>query len=153
MKALWPIVLILLTLALPGFAKPMRAPSLEEAIDQSPVIVVAEYRGYQEDGEVSYFYGPFAAYRIRKVLKGAYPDEQVQIQYHFHDGSACLAEEGWTFAPALMPEPGSRWILFLRHQAARKDPHTEKITNATYRGSYGRMRWSETLEQTIRGKL
>lgn len=117
------LVLLLSTLVL---AKPSPSPSLEEGIAQSPIVLVAKYRGYRKH-KIDYFSGATASYEITSVLKGSAPSSGlVALNYAFHDGSACIEPEGWTFSESLMPEVGSSWILLLQ-------------TPGTYRGSAGRL--------------
>ena len=133
MKTVFPCTLILaVLLSLTAFSKPMMAPSPAEAAKLASVIVVAEYQDYREDGKTSYFHPPIARYKVKKVLKGQLPEREVSVFYSFHDGSACLEEEGWRFSPARMPRKSSEWILYLLPGTAKQKAFQ------TYRGDYGR---------------
>jgi len=125
------------------YAKPMLSPTKEEAY-QSQLIVIAEYIGYISDNQISYFHGPIAQYRIIQVLKGVSRSMDLSVRYDFHDGSACVEEEGWKFSEELMPDIGSKWILFLGEDASNYW--------TTYRGDFGR--WianPENLKQVEEG--
>jgi len=113
----------------PTHNEPMPVPRLQEMC-RSKLIVRAEYKGYQKQGnQISYFEPPLAIYRVDKVLHGKYDKPEISIRYDFHDGSACMEEEGWTFRENLMPKKGSLWLLFIEENGT---PLT------TYRGDFGR---------------
>lgn len=112
------------------FAKPMPAPTKGEAF-KSSLIVIVEYTGYKSEGKIDYFGGPIAQYKLVRVLKGINAPKVFDVRYDFTDGSACIAEVGWKFTENLMPQKGSKWILFLN-----KDTQTKHLT--TYRGPFGR---------------
>ncbi len=110
------------------WAKPMPTPTLEGAVRESLVIVEVEYLGYETVGKVDYFSGPTAKYRVLRALKGQLEGE-VRVRYDFTDGSACIPPKSWHFSKEKMPEPGSRWILFLT---------STNSPASTYRGEFGR---------------
>jgi hypothetical protein len=118
------------------FAKPMFEPTKDQAFN-SPLIAIVEYTGYKLEGKVDYFSGPIGKYKIIRLLKGANVPEVLDVRYDFSDGSACIAEAGWRFTEDLMPEKGSRWILFL-------DKDSQMKYRTTYRGSFGR--WDASPE-------
>ncbi len=118
------------------FAKPMLAPTKDQAFN-SPLIAIVEYTGYKVDGKVDYFSGPIGQYKVIRLLKGANSSEVLDVRYDFTDGSACIKESGWKFTEGLMPEKGSSWILFL-------DKDSQMKYRTTYRGSFGR--WDASLE-------
>ncbi len=121
------------------FAKPMSAPTKKEAF-KSSLVVIVEYTGYKSEGEIDYFGGPIAQYKLVRVLKGPNALKVFDVRYDFTDGSACIAEVGWKFTENLMPQKGSKWILFLN-----KDSQVKYLT--TYRGSFGR--WEANAENII----
>lgn len=124
-----------------AYASPMLAPTLEEAIQRSEYIVIAEYSEYSKRlNQIDYFWGPRADYKVIETLKGNGASlETVHVQYDFHDGSACVAPSTeWIFEEKFMPQKGSRWILFLESKNDK-----ESIWQ-TYRGDYGR--WEATDE-------
>lgn len=113
------------------YAKPMMAPTDHEGFDKSAHIVVAEYQGYKKGAEkVTYFDGVLADYKVVEVLKGGELSPSIKILYAFHDRSACIEPEGWTFDERSMPAKGSRWVLFLETEMGG--------VWQTYRGDYGR---------------
>lgn len=126
------IIAALIQLFEPGsaFGKPMRGPTMAEAV-RAPLIVIAKYRDYKSDREIEYFSPPVARYNVARMLRGALPLHTVSVSYQFHDGSACLPLEGWHFSKSTMPPEGSEWILFLDKFKAG--------VYYTYRGDYGRM--------------
>lgn len=132
-------------------AKPMPAPNTEPmapmpaahfgpAIKDSTAVVIARYRGYQLKGPTDYMKGIDAFYQVEKVLyvkKGEKPlalKKPITIRYAFHDGSACMPEQGWQFKQSMMPVVGTQWILFLQKPIGKE---TNKPYN-TYRGDWGR---------------
>lgn len=144
------IMVFLLALALIiGFqfsinAKPMDSPKLEEAI-RSECIVIAEYISYNHDAVISYFHGPIAEYKVTDIIKGKLQDSIIKLHYDFQDGSACIAERNWVFSDKLMPEKGSRWILFLKNKEAE--------IYITYRGDYGRWPFTKENLQKVKQAL
>lgn len=119
----------------------MLAPTIEEAIESSQYIVVAEYSEYSKrwQHKIGYFYGPRATYKVSQTLKGNSPLLKViRVRYDFHNGSPCIEPEKWTFDKKIMPHKGSLWILFL------KSKDNEEDIWETYRGDYGR--WEATDE-------
>lgn len=137
MKTLWflTVAVFFLFVCSFGYAKPMPAPTKEEAY-KSQVIVIAEYLGYKSHGKIDYFRGPIAQYKTIRVLKGDAP-ASLNVRHDFSDGSACIAEVGWKFTDNLMPKKGSKWILFLKNDNFAKEW-------TTYRGDFGR--WKAKLE-------
>lgn len=132
------IILISMFISSSLYSKPMPSPAPQKAI-KSKWIVIAEYTGYKKDnsGEISYFQGPIANYKILKSLKGNIIEKNVNIRYDFQDGSACMALKGWEFTKGKMPSVKSKWILFLKNM-------NDKQIYSTYRGDYGR--WKVTEE-------
>lgn len=127
-------------------AKPMLAPSIEDACN-SHSVVEAEYLSYRPQkllGEIKYFTPPMAQFRVIKKLRGSDIPEYILVRYDFDDGSACLTPPVWTFSSTLMPKKNSRWILFL--QTIEDTPAWFQ----TYRGDYGRMTPGEKSESTLK---
>lgn len=137
----------MLFVAAPAHAKPMMPATPEEAV-KWPLIVTAKFVGYelpkQYNQETLYMSGLVATYDVGKVLKNkATPPglpQTIKVNYAFHDGSACLADQSWHFEAKQMPKKGSSWILFLMPQSNQ--------AFSTYRGDYGR--WPATNEQLKR---
>ena len=137
-----------LLVAAPVSAKPMMAPTPEEAAN-SPFIVTAKFSGYQlpkqDDEEALYMGGLKATYEITKVLKSKTTPHglpsTIEVTYAFHDGSACLVDQSWHFDEKKMPTKGTSWILFL----STPEPNQPF---RTYRGDYGR--WPATNAQLKR---
>lgn len=131
------LALILCTCAM---AKPMETPTIEQGVETSPSIVVAQYKGYKAEGKIEYFGGPTAEYEVKSVLKGKPVTGKLNVRYLFTDGSACLEPKGWVFKQDMMPKPGSTWILLL------KEP-------GTYRGSFGRIPHTEDNLKKVKALL
>lgn len=70
------------------------------------------------------------------VSVGGEMSPSVRILYAFHDRSACIEPEDWTFDENSMPAKGSRWILFLETEMGG--------AWQTYRGDYGRREATES---------
>jgi len=114
--------------------------NLEWAFNKSEGIILAEYKGYEADGIVSYFDPPKAIYTRTDYLKAHIPSNRiVPIRYEFHDlTKKSVKPKGWKFDPdKMMPKPGSKWILFIK-SAVPIDGMLE-----TYHGCYGRMEYNE----------
>lgn len=135
--------LLFLLLTASVWAKPMPAPTLERAVRDSAVIVEVEYLGFDQSDEVTYFSGPVARYRVLKSLKGN-TDGKLRVRYDFTDGSACIAPKEWKFSQQKMPEPGSRWFLFLTGSGSPA---------GTYRGSFGRQSADPKMRAKIKSLL
>jgi len=131
---------MLLALCSVALAKPMPDVSLEEGVKVSPVIVVAKYRSFRA-GKVDYFGGAKATYQLTSVLKGEAPSNGLlALNYAFHDGSACLEPQGWTFSAGMMPKVGSQWILLLQ-------------LPGTYRGDFGRLPATEANIKKVKALI
>lgn len=126
-------------------AKPMLAPTLEEAL-RSPSIVVAEYVGVLPEQQITYFSGARVEYKLLEVLKGPSLASTFSVRYQFTDGSACLEPKNWSFEKELMPARGNRWILFLQGEE-------ESGARTTYRGSFGRREASPLQVSEIKRML
>lgn len=82
---------------------------------RAPLIVIAEYRGYDRgSGEISYFHPPKAKYKILSVLKGTMAESNLPLRYDFQHTINQPKPENWIFdQKTMMPKTGSKWILFL----------------------------------------
>ena len=128
-----------------SWAKPLPAPTEEEAY-RSEFIVIAEYLGYRAQGEIGYFRPPLARYRVIRVLKGTGLPGILRVHHAFQDGSADLAPAGWRFSEGMMPEQGSRWILFLERSEGPG-------IFTTYRGDFGRREATEGNVERVEAAL
>lgn len=113
-----------------ALAKPMQAPTLEEAC-KSKLILIASYKGHDISLFPDYFDGVNANYQVLKVVKGVYRQKTIKINYAFQDGSACVAPKDWHLDNKLMPKENSKWILFINS--------TSSGVYRTYRGNFGRI--------------
>lgn len=98
----------------------------------SECIVLAEFKGYEDTGDITFNHPPQANYRITKILKGPPLNKDLPIRYEFHDRAKCGLPPGWKFGADKMPEKGSQWIIFIQHAVPRGRMFD------TFQGSYGR---------------
>jgi hypothetical protein len=81
-------------------------------------IVVADYASYKDPqgktNEDIYMEGVLARFKVLDVLKGEALSGDIDINYAFSDGSWCLPDSTFKFDNNLMPQSGSKWILFLK---------------------------------------
>ena len=136
------LLLMFTLLSAVALAKPMPAASVDQGVAESALIVVAEYAGYRGQ-TADYFKGPVAQYKILETIKGKSP-KRLSVTYDFTDGSACIMPKAWKFGPDKMPKVGSKWILLV---SKADEPAT------TYRGSSGRIRFSESELARVRSLL
>lgn len=147
LKYLLSGLLILFSLVGSVKAKPMPPATLVEGLRNS-VVLRCRYLGLSGNAkESSYFSGVRVRYRVEAVIKdkrqkpaqNVTVGKSVEVIYQFDDGTACLAPPGWKFDPAVMPALDSSWILILREASDKAG----KPVFDTYRGSWGRFRYSE----------
>ncbi len=99
----------------------------------SECILIAEYVGYENTGDIQFFHPPIAKYRINKILKGPPLNKELPIRYEFYDRQTGAGmPEGWKFGKDKMPAKESEWIIFIRNAVPREGAFD------TYEGSYGR---------------
>ncbi len=103
-----------------------------ENASHSECIVIADYVGYQENSENSFFHPPIAKYRITKILKGPPLNRDLPIRYEFTNRIDNSVPKGWKFGEDKMPKKGSQWLIFIRNAVPRDDAFD------TYQGAYGR---------------
>jgi len=142
------LIMVVFVIFLQSFnvlAKPMLAPTLDEAIS-SDAIVLAEYIGYNDSFNIEYFNGPIAHYKVIRILKGDSVKKYIKVEYSFHDGSPCMEPEDWKFSSSIMPKVGSKFILFINGS----DKHDYYYT---YRGDYGRKEADEKYIHEIEGAV
>lgn len=112
---------------------------LKYAFTRSESVVVADYKGYEvRKGHLTFYRPPKAHYRIVERLKGPPLNKALPIRYEFHDKTNTTKPKGWKFDEAsMMPEEGSRWILFIRNGVP-----VDRMFE-TYHGSYGRLEYND----------
>lgn len=112
--------------------------TLTNAFMKSETIVIAEFKGFKADGDVSFFHPPTAFYKIEKSLKGSPLNKSISLRYEFHRK---LDDEkkpaGWKWSPSLMPAVGSKWIIFIPNAVAVGERYE------TFHGAYGRQELNE----------
>ncbi|PWU00497.1 MAG: hypothetical protein C5B53_03995 [Candidatus Melainabacteria bacterium] len=124
-----------------GFSK-----SFENAC-HSECIVIAEYRGYEDNGDITFNHPPRANYHITKILKGPPLNKDMPIRYEFHDRAKCEMPSGWKFGADKMPEKGSQWIIFIQNAVPR-----DRMFD-TFQGAYGRQPATEENLNKVYGLL
>ncbi|HBP21397.1 MAG TPA: hypothetical protein DEA08_26870 [Planctomycetes bacterium] len=130
------LLALLVSTCLLAEAKPMAAPTLEQAL-RAPLIVVAEFNRHDDEAKPSYFGGVPTWWYVDEVWKAPKEGgprcgakrEVVSVSWAFSDGSACIEPKDWTFDEERLAKSGQRYLLFLT--PAGKGYRT-------YRGSYGR---------------
>lgn len=113
------LALLVLTCLL-AEAKPMPAPTLEQAL-RAPLLVVAEFNRHDDEAEPTYFGGVPTYWYVDEVWKAPKEGgprcgakrEVVSVNWAFSDGSACIAPKDWTFSPKRLAKSGERYLLFL----------------------------------------
>lgn len=134
-------------------AKPMPPATLAEGL-QNSVVLRCRYIGLGESAsETTYFSGVRARYSVeavirdnrQKVFQKIAVGKLLEVVYRFDDGTACLAPPDWKFDPAVMPAFNSSWILILREASDKAG----KPVFETYRGTWGRFRFSEEKLRAI----
>lgn len=112
--------------------------NLKAAYLRSECIVIAEYKGFEKDGMISFYRPPQANFRIEEILKGHGMNKALPIRYEFHDKTNKPKPKDWKFdEKTTMPEKGSKWIIFIPN-AIPVDGMFE-----TYHGSFGRLAFTE----------
>lgn len=113
----------------------------------SECIVLAEYKGYEDTGDITFNHPPQANYRITKILKGPPLNKDLPVRYEFHDRAKCSLPADWKFGADKMPEKGSQWIIFIQHAVPRGRMFD------TFQGSYGRQPASDQNLNQVYGLL
>ena len=146
-------ILSLFCLAGSVSAKPMPPATLAEGLQDS-VVLRCRFIGLATSAyERTYFSGVRARYRVEAVIKDnrqkvfqkVVVGKLLEVVYRFDDGTACLAPPDWRFDPAMMPALNSSWILILKEASDKAG----KPVFETYRGSWGRFRYSEEKLRAI----
>lgn len=105
-----------------------------ETMIRSESIVLAEYEGYKKSDDIRFNEPPRADYHIEKIFKGPPLNRSLPVRYEFHDLLTTQAPAGWKFDEAkMMPEKGSKWILFIEWAVAKRGCYE------TYQGAAGRL--------------
>jgi hypothetical protein len=98
--------------------------------------MLAEYKrydtGYEKSYDIDWNHPPVAYYFPTEVLKGPPCSRIPAVKYEFHNSVDPTMPKVWKFSNDVMPEKGSKWILFIEY-AVPKHGMFE-----LYQGSYGR---------------
>lgn len=103
----------------------------ENAI-KAEAIVIAEYLSCDKSGDIRYNSPPIAHYHILQYLKGPPLNRALPLRYDFHTQYESTPPTGWKFDASLLPEKGSKWIVFIEPAVP------ERGAFKTFSGSYGR---------------
>jgi hypothetical protein len=101
-------------------------------------VYVAEFKGYEHSGPVSYYKPPRANYHIEEYLKGPPLSRTLPVKYEFHEKLVGVEKPAdWKFSEDMMPKKGSKWLIFI--------PNCVPIDGEfeTFHGSFGRQEWNE----------
>ncbi|MGE3554179.1 MAG: tetratricopeptide repeat protein [Candidatus Obscuribacterales bacterium] len=115
-------------------------PRLSTAFNHCEVVLIAEYRTFEGDSDkVSYRSPPAAIFKPLEYLNGHLStSESVPVRFDFHQYDLSEEAHHWRFEPdKMMPESGSKWILFVTSAL----PIDGALT--TYCGSLGRVPLNE----------
>jgi tetratricopeptide (TPR) repeat protein len=105
---------------------------------RSEAIVIATYEGYEKSDSIRFNAPPKAFFHMDQLLKGPPFNRALPITYAFHTPGTTESPPGWKFDDkTMMPEKGSKWILFIEFAIAEHGAYK------TYYGSYGRQAATE----------
>lgn len=119
--------------------------TLDGACKRSKLVVIAEYCNYEISRQqyLPEYQAISAKYDVKGVLKGDFkPSSQLEAEFELSSEYNYVPPKNWKFTKKIMPKKGSRWILFLTY------PLTDG-TYCTYRGSFGRMPYTQSLESEV----
>jgi tetratricopeptide (TPR) repeat protein len=106
--------------------------SFLNAATKSECILLAEYDGYDKSNDIGWNHCPEARYHVSEILKGPPLTRALPVKYEFHDTFTTAMPKDWKFSDKIMPEKGSKWILFIENAVPKRGMFE------LYQGSYGR---------------
>jgi len=112
-------------------ADPHKALTMLNAV-KSECILLAEFDGYDKSNDIGWNHPPQAHYHVTEILKGPPLTHALPVKYEFHDLVDTDMQKGWKFSDKIMPEKGSKWILFIEFAVPKRGMFE------LYQGSYGR---------------
>ncbi|MDZ4836901.1 MAG: tetratricopeptide repeat protein [Candidatus Melainabacteria bacterium] len=100
-------------------------------------VFVAEYKGYEHEGPISFFKPPQANFAIKEYLKGPPLSRTFPVKFEFHSKLGEERPKDWKFSDALMPKKGQLYLIFV--------PNCVPIDGKfeTFHGSYGIQEYSD----------
>jgi hypothetical protein len=107
--------------------------NFENAI-RSESICIAEYVGCEKDDDIRFNAPPATEWRIVRILKGPPLNRHLPLRFDFHPPEVAKQPPGWRFSQSLLPQKGSKWIIFIEFAV----PEGTKKLFTTFNGSYGR---------------
>jgi hypothetical protein len=123
-----------------------QASSLENTFRASEWVGKVRYLRYETRGKVTLANPPSATYASIKCFKGPLIFSNLTLLFEFDPPETEEKRNRWKFNEAMMPAPGSEWIIFI--------PNAVPVPGkgmSTYRGSFGRMEaTAENLEALTR---
>lgn len=101
------------------------------AFMKSEGVYVAEYKGYEHEGPISFFKPPQANFKIEEYLKGPPLSRTLPVKFEFHEKLGEERPKDWKFTEELMPKKGHKYLIFI--------PNCVPIDGKfeTFHGSYG----------------
>ncbi|HEY9760422.1 MAG TPA: tetratricopeptide repeat protein [Oculatellaceae cyanobacterium] len=112
---------------------------------RSESILLAEYKGYDKSSDIRFNSPPMTHWHIDKILKGPPLNKDLPLRYDFHPTGVKDPPPGWKFDESMMPEKGSKWIIFIEFSV----PDGVKRWFLPYAGSYGRQPATEENLNTL----
>jgi len=106
--------------------------SFLNAATKSECILLAEYDGFDKSPDIGWNHPPEARYKVTEILKGPPLTHALPVKYEFHDTFKTDMPKDWKFSDKIMPEKGSKWILFIEFAVPKRGMFE------LYQGSYGR---------------
>ncbi len=119
--------------------------TLEDACKYSKLIVVARYQDFElaQEKNLPIYQGISARYEVNRILKGDFDrSSRLKAEYELSHEFNFVPQKNWKFSKSLMPKKNSKWILFLHYPFPSGK-------YCTYRGSFGRMPYDDSLESEI----
>ncbi len=112
---------------------------------RSESILIAEYLGYDKSDDIRFNSPPLTHWHIDKILKGPPLNKSLPLRFDFHPTGVKEPPPGWKFSDSMMPEKGSKWILFIEYSV----PDGTKRWFLPFMGNYGRQPATEENLNTL----
>lgn len=101
---------------------------------RSESICIAEYLGCDKSDDIRFNSPPATHWHIDRILKGPPLNRHLPLRFDFHTLDVTKQPSGWAFNEKLLPQKGSKWIIFIEFAV----PEGPKKLFTTFDGSYGR---------------
>ena len=100
---------------------------------RSESIVLAEYQGYDKADDIRFNSPPLTHWHVDKILKGPPLNKSLPLRFDFHTTGIKDPPPGWKWSESMLPEKGSKWILFIEFSV----PDGVRRWFIPFQGSYG----------------